>query len=78
MKFKEPKFYKGGGGGTPPLPAPPAPPASATAIEVTQAKTDAKRQAKSRGGISSTILAGANDSLGSNATGGKNTLLGGA
>jgi len=72
----------GGGGGTPAMPAPPAPPPTASAIEVTQAKLDAKRQAKAKGGINSTILAGETGESGqagalAQASSGKTTLLGG-
>jgi hypothetical protein len=52
------RFKGGGGSSTPVIQAPPAPAASQTAVEVTQAKLDAKRAAKAKGGISSTILAG--------------------
>lgn len=88
-------LFKGGGGGSstpqqvppPPaptlaMPAPAAPPVTSSAIEVTQARLDAKKQAKARKGLNSTILAGAGgESEGS--TGGllggagKGTLLGG-
>ncbi len=62
---------------TPVIPAPPPPAATQTSVEVTQAKLDAKRQAKAKTGINSTILAGS-DSLGGAMPGaGKNTLLGG-
>lgn len=66
----------------PPIQAPAAPPATTNAIEVTQARADAKRQAAGRKGINSTILGGADQNnnqtqaLGGSGNG-KNTLLGG-
>jgi hypothetical protein len=76
-------FKGGGGGGTPAIGAPPAPAASATSVEVTQAKIDAKRQAKARSGYNSTVLGSADEgsakgSLAPAAGGnGKTALLGG-
>lgn len=75
-------LFKGGGGpapGTPQIPAPPAPPFTENATEVTQAKQDAKTQAKQRSGFSSTVLAGtgASNALASSTGAGKNVLLGG-
>jgi hypothetical protein len=62
-------------------PAPPAPPATNSAIEVTQARIDAKRTASKKKGLASTILAGAGGSAASEGSlsspTGKNTLLGG-
>jgi hypothetical protein len=74
-----------------PTPAPPpvvvqstvaAPPVTQSAIEVTQSRIDARRQAKGRKGLKDTILAGAMASRETqNALGGtpagKSTLLGG-
>lgn len=70
-------LFKGGASGTPAMPAPPAPPATSTSVEVTQAKIDAKRQAKAKQGVNSTILGGASADAMAPAAGGKNTLLGG-
>jgi hypothetical protein len=75
--------FKGGGGGAPAMPAPPAPPATATSTEVVQAKIDAKRNAKSKTGIDSTILGSASGggsgpmAPAAGANGGKSALLGG-
>lgn len=85
LDFPNQKRFKMGGGGssTPAGPiAAPAAPASTSALEVTQAKIDAARQAKNKKGINSTILQG-QQALGSgddsskpaNTAGG--TLLGG-
>jgi hypothetical protein len=57
-----------------------APPVTSSSIEVTQSRIDARRQAKGRKGLNSTIRAGAmaskEDGLGGGAAG-KNSLLGG-
>lgn len=66
----------GGGGAAPKVPAPPAPPPSSTAVEVTQAKRDTRRQEQRRTGISSTILAGETGGYGTDPAA-KKTLLGG-
>jgi hypothetical protein len=54
---------------------------TASATELTQARVDARRQAKARKGIGSTILAGAGQrggtDRGQTLAGGANTLLGG-
>lgn len=79
---RDTSLFKGGSAIPPgPVQAPPAPPPSETSTSVTEAKLDAKRQAKARHGLSSTILAGdaTPGSGGQDQTnpGGKNTLLGG-
>jgi hypothetical protein len=89
MNFSNPHFprhafvFKGGLGAAAntPIAAPPAPPASESSLEVTQAKMDARKQAKNRQGIASTILAGGlsgnSNTSAPAAAGGKTTLLGG-
>lgn len=74
------KMGGGGGGGAPagPIPAPPAPPASNSDLAVTQQKQEAKKQAKDKQGITSTILGSAGAGAPSPAgPAGKNTVLGG-
>lgn len=71
------KKAKGGDSPPPFVAAPPAPTASPSSLEVTQAKTDAKRNAKSKQGINSTILAGNNPFAPAGNAGGGNTILGG-
>lgn len=74
-------LFKGSNPPAGPIQAPPAPPPSESSIEVTQAKIDAKKQAKARGGYQSTVLAGNTTpaAAGQDQTnpGGKNTVLGG-
>lgn len=74
--------HKGGGGGAPagPIPAPAAPPPSQSDIAVTQAKMDARKAAKQKQGITSTILGGESAAAATTPAGagpGKNTTLGG-
>jgi hypothetical protein len=86
MDFNRPLFppnafrFKSGGGTDPkagPIQAPPAPSAAPASVEVTQAKLDAKRNAKAKTGINSTILAGNEAFAPAQQAGGKNTILGG-
>lgn len=84
MNFHHPFFprctshFKGSTPPAGPIQAPPAPPASETSIEVTEAKLDAKKQAKARTGFNATVLAGPfTPSAGGDNPGGKNTVLGG-
>lgn len=85
MNFHNPFFprhaflFKGGASiPAGPVQAPPAPPAAETSTAVTEAKLDAKRQAKARHGLNSTILAGDTaGQLDAANPGGKSTVLGG-